>query len=400
MRSSFLRALKHLKGPNRPIYGLILVCLLAHITMSGGRIGGSLYTLHSGHSQAMAGICYSLFSLFPALFSLQMGRLIDRVGGRVVMRVSLVVMVAGLLLPSVWPALTTVFVMAVLGGLGFGSFMLAANVAVSHLMRDRPSERVGMLAWLQMGTSLSAVVGPSMTGLMIDGFGFRWAFALMAAIVCVSFITSRHLVIPDVPDGPAQSPGTGLLLEVFRTPSLLRVYVLAMAVSLAWDAFAFMTPVFGHARGFSATVIGLVMSAFACGTFSIRASLPWLSRRWTEWQLLAVAFAVIAAVFCLFPWISHRLGLAALGYVFGLAVGLGQPVILSLIYAAIPEHRQGEGSGLRSSMGNCMGLTGPSVFGAVTAWVGAIPVFIGLAALMCAASWQARRAWRSRSVSG
>lgn len=385
---------------NPQIFSLIAVSLLAHITMSGGRVSASLFVLQNGHSQAMAGVAYSLFSLFPALLSLHMGRWIDRVGVQRVMRISLAIMIVGLALPTLWPSLPLVLLMSALGGLGFGTYMLAANVSVSYMKLTRESDRVGMLAWLQMGNSVSAVAGPSLVGLIIDGFGFRYAFALMASMVVASLIVSFRVSLPEsMPQSRAKGDGS-IVREVFGNPRLLRIYLLAMTVSLSWDAFAFMVPVLGHERGYSATTIGLVLSAFACGTFTIRAALPWLSAHLPEWRLLSFAFGLTASVFLFLPWAAYSLLLAGLGFTFGLAAGVGQPAILNLIYRAMPPGRQGEGAGLRASMGNCMGLTGPSVFGAVSAWLGAMPVFLGIAGVMAVATWQASLGYRAAREGG
>lgn len=77
-----------------------------------------------------------------------------------------------------------------------------------------------------------------------------------------------------------------------------------------------------------------------------------------------------------------------------MAVGVGQPNILSLIYTAMPPGKAGEGAGLRSMMGNTMGLTGPSAYGAVAGLFGALPVFLAIGGFTAIASWQANRAHR------
>lgn len=380
---------------NPQIFSLISVSLFAHVTMSGGRVSASLFALQSGHGEAMAGVAYSLYCLLPALLSLHMGRWIDNVGPRRVMHISLAMMIAGLLLPVIYVSLPMVLLTAALSGFGFGSYMLAANVAVSYMELEHESDRVGMLAWLQMGNSVSAVVGPSMSGLMIDHFGFRAAFGLLAVIVMGSMTLSYRVNLPDsVREQKTRSTGLGVMREVFSDTRLLRIYLLAMTISMSSDGFAFMAPVLGHERGYSATQVGLVLSAFAAGTFAIRIVLPWLSRRFPEWRMLAIAFGLTAVVFFLLPLAHDSLLHAALGFVFGLAAGVGQPNILNLIYRAMPTGKQGEGAGLRSMMGNFMGLTGPSVYGAVASLFGAVPVFLAIACVMSVSSWQADKGHR------
>ena len=378
------------------VFSLISVSILAHVTLGGGRVLGSLYMLRHGGSETLAGLAYSGYCLLPALFSLHMGRWIDRVGSLRVMRVCQALMVVGLLGPVLWPSVPMVFFASVVGGFGFGGYMLAATVAVSVMPFEREGERVGMIGWLQMGNSVSAVAGPSVSGLVLDYFGFSAAYAVLAVIVMASLAVSFCV---DVPGGagrphPARTGQGSVVRMVFSDPRLLRIYLLAMVVSMSYDGFSFMVPVLGHERGFTATTIGLLLSSFAVGSFAVRALLPWLSCWLAEWRMLGLAFAVSALTFCALPFANEVKLLMGLGFLLGMAVGVGQPNILSLIYTAMPSGKAGEGAGLRSMMGNTMGLTGPSAYGAVAGLFGALPVFLAIGGFTALASWQAERAYR------
>ena len=114
--------------------------------------------------------------------------------------------------------------------------------------------------------------------------------------------------------------------------------------------------------------------------------------------MLTMAFALTAAVFFLLPLAKASFLLAGLGFIFGLAAGVGQPNILNLIYRAMPAGKAGEGAGLRAMMGNIMGLTGPSAFGAITALFGAVPVFLIIGCIMGVSSWQAHYGHRSSTA--
>lgn len=375
------------------VISLIAVSILAHVTMGGGRVAASLFMLKYSGSEAMAGVAYSGYSLLPALLSLYMGRWIDRVGTRRVMRSAQLIMLAGLALAASLPMVSTVLASAIICGFGFASFMLAANVAVSMLPVTHESERVGMLGWLAMGGSVSSVAGPAMTGFVIDHGGFAMAYATLGLFVLASLIAGYFVDLPDgcraAQNKDSKSGGPGVVKMVFSDPALLRIYLLAMVVSMAYDGFAFMTPVLGHERGFSATTIGMILSSFAVGTFTSRLFLPWASRQLNEWRMMTLAFGVTAGVFLLLPLAHNGLLLGALGFCFGLAGGVGQPNILSLIYRAMPPGKAGEGAGLRSMMGNTMGLTGPSIYGAIAGLFGALPVFVIIGCFTCVASWQA-----------
>lgn len=378
------------------VLSLISVSMLAYITMGGGRVAASLFMLRHGGSEAMAGIAYSGYCLLPALLSLLMGKWIDRAGTRRVMRTSQAIMIVGLVLPVLWQSIPMVLLSAVVCGLGFASYMLAANVAVSMMPVAHDGERVAMLGWLAMGNSAAAVGGPMLTGFMIDHGGFAAAYGVMAAIVCGSLAVS---FLVDVPGAASRQPKTqdkdgSIVRMVFSEPRILRIYLLAMCSSMLYDGFSFMTPVLGNERGFSATAIGAIMSAFAIGTFAVRIVLPSLSRKLQEWRMLTLTFAIAALAFLLLPLATQGWMHATLGFLFGLSMGAGGPNILSLVYRAMPEGKAGEGAGLRAMMGNTVGLTAPSVYGAVAGLFGAAPVFIGVGCVAALASWQSDRGLR------
>lgn len=378
------------------VLSLISVSMLAHITMGGGRVAASLYMLRHGGSEAMAGVAYSGYCLLPAVLSLLMGKWIDRAGTRRVMRASQMIMVAGLMLPALWQSTFSVLTSALVCGFGFASYMLAANVAVSMMPVQHDGERVGMLGWLAMGNSVAAVGGPTLTGFMIDHGGFGAAYALMAGIVMVSLGVSFLVDVPGASGRQKKTDGhEGSIVKlVFGNPRILRIYLLAMCSSMLYDGFSFMMPVLGNERGFTATAIGMIMSAFAIGTFAVRIILPWMSRRMTEWRTLTLTFGVASSAFLMLPLASEGWMLAALGFVFGLSMGAGGPNIMSLVYRAMPPDKAGEGAGLRSMMGNSVGLTAPSLYGAVSGFVGAAPVFLGVGLIAGIASWQSDRGFR------
>ncbi len=373
------------------IIPLVAMSLLAHVTLSGGRVASSLLVLEYGYSEAIAGLTYGLYGLMPAVLSLHLGRVVDRVGPKHVMRLCLASMVLGLMLPALHLSLVSVLACATLGGLGFGGYILAAQVSVSLMPVDNASDRTGMFAWLQMGTSVSAVAGPVLVGVLIDSKGFSVAYTCLALIVGAGLLWSFRAKLPAAAEPTDAKSQDGILREVMRDGALFRIYLLSMAVYLAWDCFAFLIPVLGTERGYSAAEVGAVLSFFAVGTFVVRALQPWLSRRATEWRTLCVSYLVAAVVFGMLPFAQNTLLLCAISLAFGMSAGVGHPNIMNLILKRVGAEKSGEASGLRLMTGNMAGMMGTAGCGAIAAFVGVIPVFVGIVAIMGISGWQANR---------
>lgn len=383
---------------NPQIISLLLMSLLAHVTLSGGRVASSLFVLEQENSEFIAGLTYGLYGLMPALLSLHIGRLVDRVGSKKIMQLSLFIMVIGLILPALHMSLSSVLLCAALSGLGFGGYILAAHVSVSLMKVERASDRTGLYAWLQMGTSISAVAGPFLVGLIIDRFAFSMAYTCLAGVVFAGFFWSLFVSMPKHMPQKKAKKGESIVQDVIKDRSILRMYLFSMAIYLAWDCFAFMIPVLGHERGYSATSIGIVLSCFAIGTFVVRALQPWLARKSTEWKTLCIGYALAGCVFFLLPLANNLFMLCTLSLVFGFAAGVGHPNILNLILRTVSSDKAGEASGFRLMTGNLTGLLGTSACGAIVAFTGIFPVFFGISAVMYISSWQAARSQKLEPI--
>ncbi len=378
---------------------LIFISLTAHLALSGGRVAGSLFSLKTGAAEYVVGVFMALFSLIPMFSGLRVGRWVDRAGASRVMRIGIALVVIGAWLPVIVLTIPTLFATAILIGFGFNLVGIASQHTVGHLVdQASASERLANFGWYAMGHSVSSTVGPLVAGFSIDAFGFRTAFATLAVCSCVSaylvFTRARGLpaargansqtattesVNEDAtePQEVAQPPKRESVLDLLKTSEMKRIYWVTMIMSMAWDLFIVMLPVFGVRQGFSASVIGTVFSLFAVGTFASRACMPWLSKRVREWEIIRVVVAVIALVFLAMPWMTSAWLMMLAGFIFGAAVGLSQPNMLSLVHAASPPGRGGEAVGLRSVVGNTCSVAVPLAFGAAVAPFGISALLFG-----------------------
>jgi MFS family permease len=368
---------------------LIFISLTAHLALSGGRVAGSLFALKTGSAEYVVGVFMALFSVIPMFAALSVGRWVDRVGASRVMRIGMALVVLGAWLPVVVLTVPTLFATAVLIGFGFNILSIAAQHTVGHLTdQATASQRLANFGWYAMGHSVSSTLGPLMAGLLIDAFSFRSAFAALALCTCVAayLVVTRARNLPAAPtfvsataatisadedateaQAIVAKPERRSVLDLLKTSEMKRIYWVTMIMSASWDLFIVMLPVFGVRQGFSASVIGTVFSLFALGTFASRACMPWLSRRAREWEIIRVVVAVIAIVFLAMPWVTTAWLMMLAGFIFGAAVGLSQPNMLSLVHVAAPPGRGGEAVGLRSVVGNSCSVAVPLAFGAAVA---------------------------------
>ncbi len=390
---------------------LVFINLTGHMALSGGRLTGSLFVLGQGASESLVGVFMALFSVLPVMTSLAIGRWVDRAGAVRVMRVGIALVLVGAWLPVAWLSLPMLFAMAMFIGTGFNVMSVAAQHTVGHLAGDAsPSQRLAHFGWFAMGHAASSSLGPFISGLVIDGLGFRAAFAAMALAACVAafLVATRIRGMPVARTGGAEGDGTASdgspgqavarrkphVLDLLAKAQMRRIYLVNLVAASSWDLFIVMLPVLGHRLGYSASVIGTVFSLFAVGTFTARAFTPWLSRRVTEWMIMRAALVVIMLVYLLLPLASLAPVLMLLGFAFGCAVGMSQPNMLSLLHANAPAGRGGEAVGLRSLLGNGVSVLVPLLFGVALVPFGIASLLWCGAGLFGLGIWPAHRGLR------
>jgi predicted MFS family arabinose efflux permease len=400
---------------------LIFINITGHMALSGGRVTGSLYILKSGHPEALVGLFMALFSVLPVMTALSVGRWVDRAGAARVMRIGVLMVSVGAWLPVLYLSMPSLLLTGLIIGCGFNLLSMAAQHTVGHLdHKASPAQRLANFGWYALGHSTSSVIGPLVAGLLIDAINIRAAFAAMALASCVAMflVITRTRGLP----GPTASPELSYppqvpelknvlntpaaaekrspaVFDLLATPEMRRIYWVNSLAASAWDLFIVMLPVLGYRLGFSASVIGTVFSFFALGTFSARAAMPWLSGRASEWQILRVALIVITLVYCVLPWMVHAPMLMGAGLIFGAAVGMSQPNILSLLHAAAPVGRGGEAVGLRSVLSNGCSVLIPLAFGAALATVSISSILLSGAVLFGAGIYPAHQGAKIRDRS-
>lgn len=360
--------------PRGTLAALIALGILNHVMLAGARVAVSLDALARGASPALVGLLMALFAVLPMLFAIHAGRLADRIGARRPMLWGSAGCAVAALLPVLWPGMPALFAASILAGFSFMLFQVPAQRVVGEIAV--PASRAASYSWYALGFSVSGFVGPLVAGFAIDLAGFRWAFALLAAmpLIAAAGMAMRGLRLPVVIPEPAHGRATGMF-DLLSNPMLRRVLGLNALFALGWDLHTIFVPIYGTKIGLSAAEIGAILAAFSAATFVVRLAFPWLGARVAEMSVLRVALFSAALVYVAFPFTSSTPALIALSFVLGLGLGSGQPLVLALLNEHAPPGRVGEIVGLRMSLIQSMSVTVPLVFGALGTTVGLLPVF-------------------------
>jgi MFS family permease len=361
----------------------------AHATLAAGLFSNGawdmlsivvpLYAVAVGCSVAQIGLIVAARSVLPAALSIHGGILMDRWGTR---RILLWLGIASAVLPLLYPAsgwFAALVILQLLLGLASSLAMAAAqtwSLQSSH-------GDTAVLARFSLVSRIGTFIGPVVIGAAWDVFGASAAFAcvsLFAAgmVVSAGYGAARvqHTNVPDVSTRQIVSALIPRWTEHKRAIALAAIPAVAfvLAVSFLRNApgaiqGSFYVVYLGDI-GVSGTMIGVLVGISEL--FGVAGSLfaaPMERVVRTRWLVVACIASSVAAI-AITPLVAHFLVLLVLAAaVRGLAQGLSQPLMYSLLGRAVPATVHGATVGLRSSVTRLASIITPAVMGVVAeAW--------------------------------
>jgi len=370
---------------------LIALCNMA--SMRASKVGVALFGIELGANPLEIGVLVALYSLFPMLLALHLGRLADRFGMRLPMLCGSLGMAGGLAVPWLWPTLPGLYVSAAVIGASHVFYHVSIQSLVGQL--SSPEDRTRNFTTYALVLSVGGFVGPLAAGFGIDAFGHGRAYLALTVmpLLAVLILTRRGQILP-APQAGMEGASARNATDLWRLPELRRVFLTSALVLAGIDLYQFYLPIYGRSIGLSASVIGMVLSMFSAAAFLVRSVMPPLVRRLGEEGLLRYALAVGAIGFVALPLVGNAWFLGAVSFVVGLGLGCGQPVSTILVYARSPEGRSGEALGLRIAVNNLIHLAVPLAFGTIGTALGVAPVFLANAVLLAGGSYMSRTAPR------
>lgn len=381
-------------GPQQSPWALLRlisghVCL--HASMAGMRLAAPLWALQQGYGPLAVGFLLALFSLSQVFLALPAGRYADRHGLRKPVSHAVIAAVCGASAAAVFPHFTILCFAALMMGGATGAAAIALQRHVGRAATDATDLR-RVFSWLSIGPAISNFLGPVSAGLLIDhagvwmggsaadANGFVAAFALTALLPTLAWLCVRHTREL----GPAVHAGgvPPSAWPLFKEPMMRRLLLVNWLLSSCWDVHTFVVPVLGHERGYSASVIGTILGAFAVAAAVVRVFLPLLASRLREWAVVTTAMVVTALLFAVYPLMPNAWAMGVCSVLLGLALGTVQPMIMSTLHQITPHALHGQAIALRLMTINLSSVLMPMLFGTAGVVVGMSVVFWTVGALV------------------
>lgn len=360
-----------------PIFRIVLLSVLTHTAYKGSKVLMSLSALELGANEFFVGMLFSAYALFPLLLSVYAGKISDRIGFRRPMLYGTIGLLAGLAIPFMFFRLEALYVAAALIGFCY----IFYTVTVQHLIGALADgmDRTKNYSWFSLGIGMTALLGPTSAGFLIDAVGHRATFAVLAALPVVPMLLlglwSGWLPKTTQAKVSKAEKAAHRVGDLVRNPPLRRALITAGIIETALELYNLLLPIYGHSIGMSASEIGLILGAFGLALLIVRSVMPLLVKRLGEEQLLALALMLGTCVCLVFPFVTGFAMLCAISFVLGMGIGCGSPLSMMLAYNRAPAGRSGEAMGLRQMVNKGTEVLVPFVFGSLSAALGMVPVF-------------------------
>lgn len=293
-----------------------------------------------GWSRAQTALPYSVYVFLYSALSAVTGHATDRFGPRAVIGAGALIIGIGwggsALVTQPWHLMAS---LGVIAAIGMSVAWVPCNATVARWFTRRRGTAVAIAS---TGASLGNFLGPALTALMMQAWGWRIALAALALVSAVAILIASRFMLRDPesfgqwPDGDEVSPAPHLLGAGLRVRELwkdLRFLLVIIIYFFTWLAIfvPFMhAPAHAGDLGLGDLVGASLLSAIGIGGMVGRLFTGSVSDRFGRAPTLLSICLLQALSFLLFAVLQDVAGLWLAALVFGVSYGGGVVLLPAL----------------------------------------------------------------------
>lgn len=360
---------------SRQFFGICTGAILAFMGFSMTDPLVPLMVTDLGASPRMLGVLMSLTSIGSCFTAIPAGMLVQHYGTRIPIIMGCILSALSCLFLYFFPSFRALLCGLTIYNIAKIILIVAAQAHVGNLGEGRDASRdFGRYA---AATSVGQLIGPSISGLIFDHYGgsFLWLFvSIFLLITAVAFFvlidsgkTSKaHIEIK----------GSSFSFKINQVKKILDFNVVVAILSSFIAVFAngvrgTFFPVYIRGIGYSAFVVGVMISIRALTSIVVRCLMPRIinliggRHPALIFSLFALAVGLGSTSFCHSLW-----ALAINSMIVGLGMGLALPLGMATVSEGVPPKGRGLALGIRLTGNKLANILNPLFFGLVTQWWG------------------------------
>lgn len=290
-----------------------------------------IYLEKLGGSESEIGLIIGVFTISAVLLRPFIGQVSDRQGRKKILLAGMLVFLISMMLYNYTTNVTSLLVLRVLHGIGWG----AATTAVTTIIADiaPPRRRGEAMGIFGMSSNVAMAIGPALSFMVLVSYDFPVLFMVCTAIAFISIL----LILP-VSETVVVRPKTPLFSREALSPSILM-----FTISLTYGSIVSFLPIFATKQGIANP--GIFFSVFAVTLIAVRMIAGKLSdKKGRKFVIAPGMMFVILGLWVLSSASSLQSFLIATLF-YGLGFGAVHPALLALLVDKVDEKGRGAAMG-------------------------------------------------------
>ncbi|KNC18866.1 hypothetical protein AC792_09780 [Arthrobacter sp. RIT-PI-e] len=353
------------------------------------RPGLSYAVIEAGGSAAILGLIGTAFALPALALALPAGRFTDRLGERTIALLGALLMVLSGVVALVFiDQVTGLLAAAFLLGLGHLLSVVSEQTVVANLSTE--GKRESAFGLYTFAASTGQAAGPLLLALPHEaslGPNLSLVFLISLSVGVLLALTSAFM--KSSPSAGTTTAQAGILSTshaLLRKRGVLRALIAGSLALASIDVTLAFWPALGTERALPAVIISTMLTVRAVMTMASRAALPLLIRTMSRKALLSTALLVSALGLGLTGLPVNSVLLITGAAIFGLAIGVCQPITMAWLTDVAEARHRGMAMSLRLA-GNRVGQsTVPALVGVLAPATGVLGILIATAASLTLAA--------------
>lgn len=290
-----------------------------------------LYILIIGGTKSEIGLIIGVFTISAVLLRPHLGREVDRRGRKNVLIAGLLVFLLSMLLYDYARSVTSLLVLRVLHGIGWGAATTAATTLIADIAP--PRRRGEAMGFFGMAANVAMAIGPVLSIMLLDASSFTLLFAISAAVALASLL----LVLP-VSETIVVHPETPLFSrEAFFPSSIMFI------VTLTYGAIVSFLPLFAREQGIANP--GVFFTVFAITLILVRVLAGKISDIRGRKFVIVPGMVLITLGLWVLSNADSLLYFLAAALLYGLGFGSVHPALIALLVDRVGERGRGAAMG-------------------------------------------------------
>jgi MFS family permease len=336
----------------------------------------ALYAQSLGIDEIKIGFIVGIYAVLPFLLAIASGGMADSIGRVKVLRIGAIFMLVSGICYMIATTIYLLMIAQIIAGLGQMTVWLVIQV----LITDSNQNQAERIASFTVYNTIGQMMGPLIGGFLAEKYSMNISFGVYTAFSILLVLLAFQLKEPTTkPINMGRYSINDMYTKSFallKNRGIIATLLCTFIALFILDVRMTFLPIHLQDIGISPFNIGILISLGTSTALFIKPIYPVLIRVLGIKKLLVITFAISLSLLFITPLINHFYSFVLLLVFSGVALGINQPLSLSMISEQTSANERGIAVGLRLMANRLAQFMDPILFGILTALIGIKLTFI------------------------